>query len=45
MCSGDAILWEDKGTGTVMVKARIDLPPKFDSFLEHENARAEKFVD
>ena len=38
----DAVVWEDD-EGTVMVKARIALPDKFDSFLQRENERAIKF--
>ena len=41
----DAIVWEDNDSGKVMVKARIALPDKFDSFLQRENERAIKFRD
>ena len=42
-CYGDdAELYEDD-TGIVMVKASISLPEKFYSFLEREDARANKF--
>ena len=37
-------LYEDNDTGKVMVKARIDLPEKFSSFLEREDTRANKFM-
>ena len=37
-------LFKDKATGCVMVNARIDLPDKFNSFLFHENKRAEKYL-
>jgi hypothetical protein len=43
--NGDAILREDEGTGMVTVKARIDLPEKFQSFIDRENSRANKFMD
>ncbi|KAL7529045.1 hypothetical protein ACHAXR_006153 [Thalassiosira sp. AJA248-18] len=43
MLHGDALLWEDEDTDTVMIKARTELPKKFESFLKHENARATKF--
>jgi 23S rRNA-/tRNA-specific pseudouridylate synthase len=36
-------LYRDKDTGIIMVHACIDLPDKFNSFLFHENNRAEKF--
>eukprot|EP00580_Thalassiosira_gravida_P011962 CAMPEP_0201649966 /NCGR_PEP_ID=MMETSP0493-20130528/40356_1 /ASSEMBLY_ACC=CAM_ASM_000838 /TAXON_ID=420259 /ORGANISM="Thalassiosira gravida, Strain GMp14c1" /LENGTH=67 /DNA_ID=CAMNT_0048125955 /DNA_START=62 /DNA_END=265 /DNA_ORIENTATION=- len=45
MRHGEALLWEDNETGMVMVKARIELPLKFESFLKHENARANKFEE
>jgi len=38
------VLYKDKATGCIMVNARIDLPDKFNSFLFHENKRAEKFL-
>ena len=38
----DAELYEDD-EGIVMVKARIDLPDKFNSFLEREESRNNKF--
>ncbi|KAL9183114.1 hypothetical protein ACHAXT_004901 [Thalassiosira profunda] len=38
----DALVWEDKGT--VMVRARIDLPSKFESFIQHEGSRAAKMA-
>ena len=37
------LLEEDEETGTVTLRARIDLPNKFESFLMHEDARAIKF--
>jgi len=36
-------LQEDEETGRVIVKVRIDLPSKFESFLRHEDERASKF--
>ncbi|KAL3823187.1 hypothetical protein ACHAXA_010071 [Cyclostephanos tholiformis] len=42
---GDAILREDEDTGIVTIRARIDLPEKFQSFLDRENSRANKFMD
>jgi len=42
--NGDAILQEDEDTGMVILKARIDLPEKFQSFIERENSRAKKFM-
>lgn len=39
------VLYRDKEHGCIMVNARIDLPDKFESFLFHENKRAEKFLD
>jgi len=41
---GNATLWEDEGTGNVMVKATIPLPNKFESFMKHESERADKFL-
>jgi len=38
-------LEEDKETGNVTVRVRIDLPEKFASFLSHEDARANKFLN
>ena len=38
----DAEIYEDED-GKVMVKARIDLPEKFSSFLEREDIRHDKF--
>lgn len=38
------VLYKDGSTGHVMIKARIELPDKFASFLFHENKRAEKFL-
>ena len=43
-CSGDALVWEDEVSGSVMVRARVDLPPKFESFLTHEGSRAAKMA-
>ena len=40
----DALVWEDKVSGTVMVRARIDLPSKFESFIQHEGSRAAKMA-
>lgn len=40
-----ASLSEDEETGMVTVKARIDLPVKFESFLRRESSRASKFAD
>ena len=42
---GDAILREDEDTGMVIVKARIELPEKFQSFIERESSRAKKFME
>ena len=39
----DRLLYEDEDTGLIMIKAQIPLPDKFDSFLQHEHARATKF--
>ena len=41
---GDGSLWEDTETSTVMMKASIPLPNKFESFLKRENERATKFT-
>lgn len=41
----EGYLDEDQETGRVTVKVRIDLPDKFDSFLKHEDARANKFLN
>mmetsp|Transcript_4354 Transcript_4354/g.9640 ORF Transcript_4354/g.9640 Transcript_4354/m.9640 type:complete len:549 (-) Transcript_4354:67-1713(-) len=41
---GDALLWEDDSTGTVKIKAKIELPQKFESFLRRENERVDKFA-
>ncbi len=38
------IIYTDKESGRVMVKATIELPDKFQSFLAHESSRAEKFL-
>ena len=38
-------LEEDEETGIVMLRARIDLPKKFESFLMHEDKRANKFLN
>ncbi|KAL3767431.1 hypothetical protein ACHAW5_004824 [Stephanodiscus triporus] len=42
---GDAMLREDADTGMVIVKARIELPEKFQSFIERERSRAKKFME
>jgi len=39
----DRLLFEDEDTGLIMIKEQIPLPDKFDSFLQHEHARATKF--
>ena len=39
-----ALLWQDPETDTVMVRAKINLPKKFESFLRHENERALKLL-
>ena len=41
---GEAIIWEDEA-GLVMIKATIDIPDKFRTFMERENTRAIKFMD
>jgi len=41
---GDALLWENEARGMVMIRARTELPAKFESFLRHEDARADKFL-
>ncbi|KAL7499121.1 hypothetical protein ACHAWT_006826 [Skeletonema menzelii] len=38
-------LEEDEETGIVTLRVRIDLPKKFASFLRHEGARANKFLN
>jgi hypothetical protein len=43
--NGDPLLQEDEDTGMVIIKARIDLPEKFQSFIERENSRAKKFME
>ena len=43
--SRDAVLQEDEGTGKIVVHAKIKLPEKFETFLEHENTRASKFLN
>jgi hypothetical protein len=39
-----AAVQEDESTGMVVVKATIPLPVKFESFLEREHARSNKFL-
>jgi hypothetical protein len=41
---GEAMIWEDE-TGLAMIKATIDIPDKFRTFMERENTRAIKFMD
>ena len=41
---GEAIIWEDEA-GLVIIKATIDIPDKFRTFMERENTRAIKFMD
>lgn len=42
--SGEAMIWEDD-TGVVMIKAVIEIPDKFRTFMERESARAIKLMD
>ena len=39
------LLEEDEESGIVTLRVRIDLPKKFASFLMHEDARANKFLN
>lgn len=41
----ECLLEEDEETGIVTLTARIELPQKFASFLMHEDARANKFLN